>query len=81
MKINVLLFAAAREAAGQNSVQFDAPQGATIRTVRELLIHQQPKLNAIGPSLLWAVNNQYAADDRVLRDNDTVACFPPVSGG
>jgi len=32
-------------------------------------------------SLLWAVNNQYASDDRAVSASDTIACFPPVSGG
>jgi len=81
MKITVLLFAAAREVAGRSSVEIDAPGQVTIRTVRERLLKEVPDLHAVASSLLWAVNNEYAADDRTLHEGDAVACFPPVSGG
>jgi molybdopterin converting factor small subunit len=32
-------------------------------------------------TLLWAVNQKYATDSTILQPEDTVACFPPVSGG
>lgn len=85
MKVTVLLFAAAREAAGQDSVLVsleDAnPEVTTVRRVREQLLHEVPGLQRMASALLWAVNNEYAADEKILRDGDVVACFPPVSGG
>ena len=81
MRITVLLFAAARETAGRDSVAIDAVGQVTISAVRERLLEQVPHLSAIAPSLLWAVNNEYAAVERVVVEGDVVACFPPVSGG
>lgn len=81
MKITVLLFAAARETAGRDSVEIEAAGQVTIRDVREQLLVQVPSLNAIASSFLWAVNNEYAAAERVIDEGDFVACFPPVSGG
>lgn len=81
MKITVLLFAAARETAGRGSVDIDTAGKATVRIVRERLLDQVPHLSAFASSLLWAVNNKYAAMEQIIDEGDVVACFPPVSGG
>jgi molybdopterin synthase catalytic subunit len=38
-------------------------------------------LRRFGRSLLFAVNQEYARDDREVRSGDELAIFPPVSGG
>lgn len=81
MKITVLLFAAAREIAGVESVELDLPAEASVAIARTALLLAVPKLAMRTGTLLWAVNNEYAADDRILHRTDVVACFPPVSGG
>jgi molybdopterin converting factor subunit 1 len=85
MKITVLLFAAAREAAGQGFVLVNIEDAdneiTTVRRVREYLLNEIPSLQRIASALLWAVNNEYAAEERTVREGDVVACFPPVSGG
>ncbi len=81
MKLSVLLFAAAREIAGCESVELNIPEAATVGQARAALLQSLPALAARGGILLWAVNHDYASDDRVLEGSDVVACFPPVSGG
>ena len=81
MKITVLLFAAAREIAGAESVELDLPENASVAHARDALLLSLPELAVRRDTLLWAVNNEYAADNRVLHSTDVVACFPPVSGG
>lgn len=81
MKITVLLFAAAREIAGAESVELDLPENASVAHARAALLLSLPELAVRRDTLLWAVNNEYAADNRVLHSTDVVACFPPVSGG
>jgi len=81
VKIRIQLFAAAREIAGSDALELDVPQNATIRDVRDQLVVAVPLLKPLVNSLLWAVNNQYAGDDRAVSASDTIACFPPVSGG
>ena len=81
MKLSVLLFAAAREIAGRESIELEIPDAATVAIARTALLESLPQLTTRAGTLLWAVNNEYAADDRVLHDSDVVACFPPVSGG
>ena len=81
MKLSVLLFAAAREIAGAESVELDLPETATIAHAQSALLQSVPDLAIRSGTLLWAVNNQYASGDHVLHSTDVVACFPPVSGG
>ena len=81
MRVQVLFFAAARDAAGVESLALALSAGATIQDLKVALVNHAPRLAAMSGSLLWAVNNQYQSPQHVLKDNDTIACFPPVSGG
>ena len=81
MKIQVQLFAAARDAAGQSPVIVELSAAASVADLRRQLVIDFPKLDSIAKILLVAVNQQYAGDDDVLSEGDSVACFPPVSGG
>ncbi|MCP4174841.1 MAG: MoaD/ThiS family protein [Fuerstiella sp.] len=81
MKIAVLLFAAAKDAAGSSTIQLTLKESATIGELREQLAKAVPALERLNVHLLIAVNSDYADDSVVLNKNDKVACFPPVSGG
>ncbi len=81
MKVSIFLFAAAREAVGKEAVELELPVAATVSAARSALLESYPALTPRARNLLWAVNNEYASDDRVLKAADVVACFPPVSGG
>jgi molybdopterin converting factor small subunit len=77
----VQLFAAARERVGCETVDLQYRSGITVADLKSELLKSHPGLEPLRNSLLWAVNSEYAAADRVLCENDAVACFPPVSGG
>lgn len=81
MKLSILLFSAAREIAGCESVELNLPEAATVAQAKAALLRLLPALATRSGILLWAVNNEYVSDDRVLQSTDVVACFPPVSGG
>lgn len=81
MKIHVQLFAAAKDAAGQSPIEVDLAEGSKVADLRRAIVDTVPALDAISHSLLIAVNNEYAGNDRVLTERDEIACFPPVSGG
>ena len=81
MKLEVQLFAAARAITGQSLWPVDVPEGSTVADLRSQLIQDCPKLESMAKVLLVAVNNQYSGDSRVLTESDSIACFPPVSGG
>jgi MoaE-MoaD fusion protein len=81
IKVRVLFFGAARDAVGEEQIdiQFESPITAT--GARARLLSEYPSLQRFGSSLLFAVNQQYAANDREIREGDELAVFPPVSGG
>ena len=81
MRVRVKLFAAARQQVGQDVVQVELPESATIADLREQLAGQFPALQSGASHLLFAVNHQYATDDVSLAADAEIAGFPPVSGG
>lgn len=81
MNLQVQLFAAARDAAGQSPVEVRLPAGGSVGDLRKQLLQDFPNMNSMALLLFVAVNNEYAEDDYLLNETDTIACFPPVSGG
>lgn len=81
IKLELQLFAAAKAEAGTSIVSLELDDSATVADMRQRLVDLHPNLKSMTNILLVAVNNEYAADDRILQESDRVACFPPVSGG
>lgn len=81
MQVKVCLFARAREAYGGGEVAIDLPADGTPAGCFARLVERSPALAKLRPSLLVAVNEEYAAWDDALREGDEVAFIPPVSGG
>ena len=76
MHVVVRLFAGLRERAGAGERRLELPAGARVGEVWAALdLGERPG------SLLYAVNREYASDDRLLADGDEIALIPPVSGG
>jgi molybdopterin synthase catalytic subunit len=76
MVVQVRLFAGLREHAGWSERDLDVADGASVADVWPLL-----ELGERPGGLLYAVNLEYAGEDRVLQPGDEVALIPPVSGG
>lgn len=81
MKIRVRLFAAVKDIVGRREVVLDLPEGTTAAGLLERLVQEHPRLQAMAPSLVTAVNREYAEGARTLAEGDEVAFIPPVSGG
>jgi len=81
MKVEVLLFAAARERAGAESLSVDLPAGATAADLWRRLADSHPALRDVLPSCRAAVDKTFMPMTTVLHDGATVAVLPPVSGG
>ena len=81
MKLDVRLFARARDVAGCEHVTVELPAGARVADLRAALAAHSPSLRALVPNLLVAVGTDYADDRALLTPQAEVACFPPVSGG
>ncbi len=79
MKVTIRCFAAVRELFGRDAFDVELDDGATVTDLERQLAAQHPDLARL--PYTRAVNRQYAAPDRVLRDGDEVALIPPISGG
>jgi molybdopterin synthase catalytic subunit len=81
MRVTVLYFAAARERAGIPRETLELREGATAADARDAACAAHPALRAIAERLRLAVDQEFAPEDRPLRDGAEVAFIPPVSGG
>jgi molybdopterin synthase sulfur carrier subunit len=81
MRIEVLLFAAAKEAAQSNSVQVDVAADARAADVIKAIGLAVPGIVDLLPSCRLAVDNCYVAAEHAVTPGSEVALIPPVSGG
>jgi len=81
VSIRVLFFGAARDVVDANPLNLSLEAPATVGSAFQSLVSRFSQLERFGRSLLFAVNQEYATPDTVLKENDELAVFPPVSGG
>jgi molybdopterin converting factor subunit 1 len=81
ISVRVLFFGAARELVGTDAVEMNLRSPASASSAFEEILSTYSDLRRFGRSLLFAVNQEYARDERVVRAGDEIAIFPPVSGG
>ncbi len=79
MKIQVLFFGITRDIIGKGFVNFDVSESTSVYDLKQQLKEQHNELNNYEFSV--AVNEAYAEENQLLKDNDVVALIPPVSGG
>jgi molybdopterin synthase catalytic subunit len=76
-----LFFGILKELTGQASAWLQLPEGATLGDVLEHYGAQSPRMKEFLPSIAASVNQEYAAGNTRLKDEDEVGLLPPVSGG
>lgn len=81
MRIHVLLFGQAREIAGASELDLDVGAATTVGDAVARLVERFPALAPLDRILLTAVNEAYATRPEPIAEGDTLAVFPPVSGG
>lgn len=76
--IKILLFAGLKERTGKSSLIYEKPSISVAHLKKEL-----QKVSGLEnfTGIMVAVNEDYAHDDVIVNDGDTVALIPPVSGG
>ncbi|HEY9222080.1 MAG TPA: MoaD/ThiS family protein [Lutibacter sp.] len=80
MKIQLLFFGIATDLVSETSIFYELDSDETVSALKKELLLKYPKLKNIEEFAI-AVNEEYAEDDLVLKENDVVAIIPPVSGG
>jgi MoaE-MoaD fusion protein len=81
MIITVYFFGACREAAGTPEWHCELAAPADVARAWSAVALRFPQLERFSRSALFAVNEEHARPDQSLQDGDTLAIFPPVSGG
>jgi molybdopterin converting factor subunit 1 len=81
MKIQVKLFAVARDRAGSSAVDVELSSPATIAQLRTALAQQFPPLADVLAHVRFALNDDYATDATAIDSHAEIAIIPPVSGG
>jgi molybdopterin converting factor subunit 1 len=81
MKVNVRLFARARDLAGTDVVAVEVPEGARVGDLRRTLAALHPRLTTLLERSALAVDDEFAEDSATLPAHAEVALLPPVSGG
>ena len=77
--IKVLLFAQLKDELGKDTLSIEEGNGLTVGQLKEQMRRdfQVGGLDAV----MAAVNEEFADEETILSDGDTVAFIPPVSGG
>jgi molybdopterin converting factor subunit 1 len=81
MRVTIKLFARLREIAGASRLERELADGASVGDLLAVLHAEFPRLADVTARIITSVNQEFATPDRLLRDGDEVAIFPPVSGG
>ncbi len=82
MQLEVLLFAAARDAAGSDSIRVEVSEPAQARDVIDAIGRQLPQLAGLLPSCRLAVDCAYVTNETPVTERcNEIALIPPVSGG
>ncbi len=78
MMIKILFFARLQEEIGKDSLNIEKA-GLTVDQLKQWL-EKEHGLQSLDQTMA-AVNEDYADGSEVLKEGDTVALIPPVSGG
>lgn len=79
MKFTITSFGIAKDILGARKLVVDT-DSTNVGELRSWLTTRYPSLTDLR-SLFIAVNQNYAADDAVLKETDEIVLIPPVSGG
>ncbi len=79
MKVQVLFFGATAEEVGKREMAVSLSGQTKSAAVFDKIVEDFPQLKK--HSLLFAVNQEYASGDEIIRDGDELAIFTSVSGG
>jgi molybdopterin converting factor small subunit len=78
-RVKILFFGATAEAMGKREIEIDLADETKAENAFRKIVRDFPQLK--NHSLLFAVNQEYASGEEVIRDGDELAIFTHVSGG
>lgn len=81
IRVKVLYFGQAREAAGRGAEDFTLPSSSSVTNLVSRSMEEHERLREMSGVIRVAVNEEIAGEDRRLAEGDVVAFLPPVAGG
>ena len=81
MNVRVQFYAQLRELIGTQELEFDLPQGTTIRELLENIYAQKPTLRSHDKSILVGAGLEFVDRNYKLNPGEEIAIMPPVQGG
>jgi len=81
LKVNILYFSSIKDRLKKSGETLEIKEGTTVSELINLLKEKYPQISQLLNSVMVAVNEEYAEENTPLKDGDTVALIPPVSGG
>ncbi|QNG61680.1 molybdopterin converting factor subunit 1 [Bacillus sp. PAMC26568] len=77
--ITVIFFAGIREEIGLDKLKIVEIENITIHQLKQYLQNKY-SLSSLN-QVMTAINESFVTDDEIIKDQDTIAFIPPVSGG
>jgi molybdopterin converting factor subunit 1 len=81
MIVKVVLFAMAKELAGEREIEIKMAESSTVGDLKRCLIESYPSVGELVARSAISVDHEFAVDAQVLDQGSEVALIPPVSGG
>lgn len=81
MKIIISTFSSVRTVCGFSEKNINLNDNSTVGDITKILFHEFSELANMKGKLLFALNEEYCDENKLLREGDKLAIFPPVSGG
>jgi molybdopterin converting factor small subunit len=81
MKIIINTFSSAKTLFGFTEKQLDLREKSSVGDALALIFKEWAYNENIKNKLLFAVNEEYCDQNKILHNGDQLAIFPPVSGG
>ncbi|MDQ3132134.1 MAG: MoaD/ThiS family protein [Acidobacteriota bacterium] len=79
MKVQVLFFGATADETGEREIEISLAENSKANGAFAEILEKFPRL--AGHKLLFAVNQEYANGEEIIREGDELAVFTAVSGG
>lgn len=81
LRVEIQLFAVARQRVGRSAIALDLPDGARVADLKQAIAEAHPELAPLMSAVLIAIDAEYAAEDQLVPPGSELAVIPPVSGG
>ncbi|WP_456464027.1 molybdopterin converting factor subunit 1 [Persephonella sp.] len=81
MKVKVLYFSSIKDKLKKSVEFFEIKEGSKVHDLIKEIQNKYPDLSENLKNIMIAVNEEYADMQTKLKNGDTVALIPPVSGG